>query len=64
MEVYRFKVGKKQYAYALLKDAKDARDYFIDQGYPKEMITEIDHVDETPYFQFKMENGSSSRSWR
>lgn len=60
MTVYRFRVIKKWYAYALLKDAESARTYFLHSNYPLEMVSEIEQSDERD-FQFKMNSISDQR---
>lgn len=54
MTIYRFRVLKKWYAYALRKDALAARAYFLSVNYPLEMVSEIEQSDERD-FQFKQE---------
>lgn len=54
MEIYRFRVNDQWYAYALLADAKSARDYFIKQGYAPNTISEIEKSRDGQDFEFKM----------
>lgn len=53
MEVYRFRVQRKWYAYALRGDAENARQYFLNTGYPTSLVGEIEKSEEQD-FQLKM----------
>ena len=54
MEIYRFKVIKNWYAFALRPDAEDARDYFLKSGYPPEMVGTIEKAQDGQDFEFKL----------
>lgn len=63
MEVYRFRVKKSWYAYALMCDAEDARKYFLDQGYPAVLVGQIEKSDERD-FEFKMNSIQPTTAYR
>ena len=63
MEIYRFRVKKGWYAYALLGDATDARQYFLDNGYQPSVIGEIEKSEDGVDFEFKMNSITPKRIW-
>ncbi len=52
-ELYRFRVGRKWYAYLLEWQAVEARQYFLDYGYDPSIISEIEKSDERD-FQYRI----------
>lgn len=64
MKIYRFRVYNKWYAYALLKDAEDARGYFLEQGYDPAIIGEIEESRDGQDFEFKMNSTTPTRAYR
>lgn len=63
MEIYRFRVYDKWYAYALPADAEDARKYFVSEGYPSEVISEIEKSEDGVDFEFKLNSITPKRVW-